>query len=345
MSKRNHSIDIFRYICSIMVVAIHTHPFEDIDERLSYVFTYILPRVAVPFFFIVAGYFYINNLEKQNAFKLYIKRIVKIYALWSLPYFAIDYIQWGHQTFKGFIAHIVYSFLITGSHYHFWYFPALIFSVCITTIIYKINLNKILIPVSILLYCIGCLGCSYHSLGMRTPILCTLYSSQHFTLIRRVLLMAFPFFSAGLLVKKIENYINNKGISKTALFICLLITALCWLVEIILVISFHLHDNIIITFGLFIFTVAIMVLLLQYPMPNMYFASQKAHILADFTYYVHPLIIGGLTAFTTVVCNIIIPQTVLFILVIAITWVGGTMIMYYKKYSTRRMNTSENIDK
>lgn len=54
---RINSIDIFRYICSVMVIAIHTAPFSDINEQLGYAFSQIIPRIAVPFFFAVSGYF------------------------------------------------------------------------------------------------------------------------------------------------------------------------------------------------------------------------------------------------------------------------------------------------
>ncbi len=40
-NQRINSIDIFRLICAIMVVAIHTHPFEDIDSDLGYFFSQI----------------------------------------------------------------------------------------------------------------------------------------------------------------------------------------------------------------------------------------------------------------------------------------------------------------
>ena len=61
---RNCSIDIFRYICAVMVIAIHTNPFLDASKKLGYIFSQIVPRIGVPFFFAVAGYFYI---QKQSA--------------------------------------------------------------------------------------------------------------------------------------------------------------------------------------------------------------------------------------------------------------------------------------
>lgn len=69
--ERNNSIDIFRYLCAVMVIAIHTHPFSEVNEELGYLCTQVLPRIAVPFFFAIAGYFYIQKIEKnQNRFSL-----------------------------------------------------------------------------------------------------------------------------------------------------------------------------------------------------------------------------------------------------------------------------------
>lgn len=79
--ERNSSIDIFRYICAIMVIAIHTHPFMEISEKCGYVFTQITPRIAVPFF-AAAGYFYIQKLEKnEKPFWMYIKRLLITYFI------------------------------------------------------------------------------------------------------------------------------------------------------------------------------------------------------------------------------------------------------------------------
>lgn len=37
--SRNCSIDIFRYVCAILVVVIHTIPFGDISKEMGYFFT------------------------------------------------------------------------------------------------------------------------------------------------------------------------------------------------------------------------------------------------------------------------------------------------------------------
>lgn len=87
-NKRNYSIDIFRIICAIMVVAIHTHPFENYNLNLSYLFTQIIPRIAVLFFFCVSGYYFIKNiLNDHNNFKKTFLKLLKTYLIWSLIYF------------------------------------------------------------------------------------------------------------------------------------------------------------------------------------------------------------------------------------------------------------------
>ena len=98
MKTRNSSIDIFRIICAIMVIAIHTHPFEDINGRLSYVFTQVIPRIAVPFFFCVMGYYYLKKLETgEKIFKSYILKYIKIYLIWSVIYLFIALFHWFKQ--------------------------------------------------------------------------------------------------------------------------------------------------------------------------------------------------------------------------------------------------------
>ena len=93
---RNPSIDIFRYICAILVIAIHTGPLKEIDPALGYIATDAIPRIGVPFFFIVSGYYYICKLQNgEKPFRRYFNRILVIYSMWSIPYYVIEFIQRG----------------------------------------------------------------------------------------------------------------------------------------------------------------------------------------------------------------------------------------------------------
>ena len=217
IKRRINSIDIFRYICAVMIIAIHTTPFSDINEQMGYVFSQIVPRIAVPFFFAVSGYFYMSKLENgNNCFFKYLRRLLGTYFIWSFFYYIIDYMTWGRsENFIYFIKQCIYRFVITGSHYHFWFFPALIFSICISTLLFKIKCKNILIPLSIGLYMVGCLGCSYYGIGIKIPVIQDLINSSYFEIVRRVMLMGFPFFICGYLVYKIQyNFLTGGGEQK-----------------------------------------------------------------------------------------------------------------------------------
>ena len=60
--KRYNSIDVFRLVCAIMIVSIHTQPLSDINSFAGYFASGIITRFAVPYFFVVSGYFYYDKL-------------------------------------------------------------------------------------------------------------------------------------------------------------------------------------------------------------------------------------------------------------------------------------------
>ncbi len=319
------SIDIFRYVCAIMVVAIHTSPFSEINKELGYIFTEIIPRIGVPFFFAVTGYFYIQKLEKaQKPFFAYFIRLISTYFLWSLLYYFIAFIRRGNLNLKDFIVNSVYSFIITGSYYHFWFFPALIFAVCFTTFLFKIKCDKVLIPLSIFLYIIGCFGCSYYEIGIQIPILRNLFLSPHFNLIRRVLLMGVPFFVSGYLVYKIKS----RNITMNKLLCGEVMAVAIWLVEIYIVRMLKWEVNIIVTFGLYLLVTVTLLILLENPLKNTMLSqiSNGCRTLANFTYYSHPFFILCLSVLGNHFLHMNITATPMFFLTVISTFVVGFII-------------------
>ena len=64
--KRNLHIDFMRIIAAILVVIIHTPPFTGIHPLLTYSIVDVLPRIAVPYFFAISGYYFINSSSKKQ---------------------------------------------------------------------------------------------------------------------------------------------------------------------------------------------------------------------------------------------------------------------------------------
>lgn len=198
------SINYIRLFCAYLVVAIHAHPFEEISKPLSFVATSIIPRIAVPFFFAVSGYFYIRSLQKGKCpFLKYVKSLLSTYVIWSTIYFAVNFyntISIGTFSLKGFIADCVVRFVWLGSFYHFWYFPALFICIIITTISFKMKKMNVLYFITLALYIIGVMGCAYYQIAIQVPIVSKVVTYSGFENIRRVFMMGLPFFMLGYLL-------------------------------------------------------------------------------------------------------------------------------------------------
>lgn len=283
--NRNNSIDIFRFVCAIMVVAIHTSPFMDQNIYLGYLFTQVIPRIAVPFFFLTSGYFYIKKLKiDNNCFKKTIYGLLKTYVLWTLIYYIIDIIFCIKNS--GDIVNLLkmslINFFIFGSHYHFWFFPALFFSIVIVTIANKVNFLSQIAVMSIALYILGVLGCSYYYLGIKIPLISLLVRHDTFILIRRVCCMGFPFFMLGYFVPKIVDKVKISVYH-------IIFSIIFFITEIVIVNKFYLQKNIIITLGLYIMLIIIFCYFVENPLKHYTNITKILKKLADFIYYVHPI--------------------------------------------------------
>ena len=62
--KRNTRpvLDVCRLAAALLVITIHTAPLSDVNAEADFFLTRVLARVAVPYFFMLTGYF----LEKAS---------------------------------------------------------------------------------------------------------------------------------------------------------------------------------------------------------------------------------------------------------------------------------------
>lgn len=192
MRERNCSIDIFRYAAALLIVALHTTPLIDIHPMVSYLFAQVLPRVGVPFFFIVAGYFYMTKLENGTADPAkYVRRLLLPYVVWSVIYFAAYFVQHGGISLE----YIVSKFFLYGSSYHFWFFPSIIFCVIVATLAYRCHVQFLLIPTTVLLYLVGCAGHAYYAIFEDVPLISALMGSEKYLWYTHFLCCGPAFFS------------------------------------------------------------------------------------------------------------------------------------------------------
>lgn len=170
MTKSKHytGIDFFRLIAALLVVAIHTSPLADYSEIGDFILTRIIARVAVPFFFMVSGFFVISRYT-YNSEKLirFLKKTVSIYVFAILLYIPIN-IYNGYFRMGNLLPNIIKDIVFDGTLYHLWYLPASILGVLIAWYLVKrFNYTKAFIITGIL-YVIGMFGDSYYGIAERS---------------------------------------------------------------------------------------------------------------------------------------------------------------------------------
>jgi len=72
-------IDVLRLVFAIMVVSIHTMAFQSINENLRIATSMGISRLAVPFFFLVSGYFLYNRIKLEIEPRATLKRLLILY--------------------------------------------------------------------------------------------------------------------------------------------------------------------------------------------------------------------------------------------------------------------------
>ena len=212
--------------------------------------------------------------------------------------------------------------------YHFWYFPALIISMILASAFYKLKIGKALLPVNILCYALGCLLGVYYHIVKGIPLFFCISENPYYNEIRRILLMGFPFFASGSLVWKLQDKINRHLNVYTSLLLVAMTTA-AWVLELEFARQMKWSRSIIISAGLYLFVVALLAVLVRFPHPQLAPAARICKKLANYMYYIHPMVIEVCTFCFTSVLGIAIPDAVLFFMTVAVCLVTGRVLISF----------------
>lgn len=173
MKHRNSAIDLAKFVASIMIVAIHTGLFSDVDETLYFAVVHIVCRVAVPFFAVCSGYFLSSRLEfgetlcksehNKGIFLKQWKKLAALYAVWSVLYLFHSIPMWIEIGWFSPFAFIDYAIgaVTKGSHYHFWYLWGMIYTLPVFYLLLRLCKQKYWMPVIVVLWAFKVLGYSY----------------------------------------------------------------------------------------------------------------------------------------------------------------------------------------
>lgn len=189
-TTRNRTIDLFRVLAIFGVIVVHTSPvtpkgFGGAVDQLANLMITGAGRLAVPFFFVVSGYFFGRKVRDGAAplrlFARYAKRLLRIWVLWSLIYLFLPLRlgQWLHQgwwpavvqQFRHMAAHPLLIVLVGGKG-HLWFLMALVMALAIAAICEKLRARPLSYALGLALYVYGLLtGLYAHTpVGFSAPL-------------------------------------------------------------------------------------------------------------------------------------------------------------------------------
>ncbi len=182
--KYYNAIDVGRVIAAILVICVHTDPLFSYSTNGNYFLVSVLARLAVPFFFIVSGFFFGQKLHDDQSFKgglvvltPILKRLITIYIVWMLIYLPMQFLAWirSGASWTYWITFIQKS-IFEGSYYTLWYLTGLIFAMAFSYVLFKIFSPKIVLILTLFLFMIGTLLQSYYDIWQVEELFASYYS-------------------------------------------------------------------------------------------------------------------------------------------------------------------------
>ena len=204
-TQKNNTLELLKLFASYMVVFIHVLFYGEFGVAVD-----ALARFAVPFFFLVSGYYsYKINCEK---IKKRIKNILTLLVLSAVCYTIFEIICLLKYNMDGLVEFFnkytdlstyvnLLIFNVPVSFGHLWYLFAILYVYVIFYFTTKFHIKeKVIFTISVFLLLLHILlGEGLSIFGTPLPI----------PFVRNFALMGIPFFALGLFVKKHEHIFRN----------------------------------------------------------------------------------------------------------------------------------------
>lgn len=338
MEKNKITLDRFRVIAAILIIAIHTYPFESINENLDFIFTHVICRIGVPFFLMITGFFVLPKaLENKKSLINYTIKIAKVYVLCMILYLPVS-------LYAGKLNHlsavqILKDVFLNGTFYHLWYFPALILGIWIVYFLLKHCNKKVVGVFVLLLYMIGLFGDSYFGISEKWIVTSTFYNGifSIFDYTRNGLFYAPIFLSLGYMFNQVKWNLSKK---KNLTYILLFLIAM--IVEGFILHSFHLqkHDS------MYLMLIPLMASLFYFILQGNEENNKKLRNISTMIYIIHPLFIIVVRGIAKVLHlqNIMVDNSLIHYLLVVGFSVGFSILweMLKEKWMERKLHRNEN---
>ena len=226
-------IDIAKCMMAIFVVAIHTYPQSIIGNPSLENLILRVYQMAVPYFFVVSGFFLGNKIRGQEPLhhvRRWLKHVFVLYAIWTVLYLPYTFYGFWIEQTKVTTAVIVFArnFLLVGENYMswpLWYLLGMLMAGIIIYLFLRLGLGlKSMIGFAVLLVIVGAWLDYNHDNDVANPLIQTYF--RLFKSTRNGLFQGFPYMVMGLMIAKgmaiIRNYLLLLALGCSTLIIWLL---------------------------------------------------------------------------------------------------------------------------
>lgn len=196
--KRNALVDVTRVAAAAGIILSHVN-LAEYGAAGALAGQFLSVRFSLMFFLAIIG-FYVEKAYlagKEPIFRR-VTSLIRVYGAWSLVYLALSFVLLvliQKMPLGVYLISRVKGFFFSGSYYHFWFYPTVIYALLLIGALKKLLGNRalrILLPLAAVLYGVGLLGTGYLPVGRQVPVLHALYAAQDFDGVMHLIFLGFP---------------------------------------------------------------------------------------------------------------------------------------------------------
>ena len=196
--KRNGLVDVTRVVAAMGIILCHVDMtgYGGVGVLFS---QFLTVRFSLMFFLAIIGFY--TERSEQAGVKTVRKRVcayLRVYGAWTMIYLmlsAVMLVLIQKVPLEQFLISKVKGFFLSGSYYHFWFYPAVIYALLFIAGVKKLlgdRALRFLMPLAVALYAAGLLGTGYLPMGRKIPLLCSLYATEAFETVMHLCCLGFP---------------------------------------------------------------------------------------------------------------------------------------------------------
>lgn len=197
-NKRNALVDAARVAAAVGIILSHVD-MAGYDAAGILLGQFLSVRFSLMFFLAVIGFYVEKSCQAgKNPIIKRVCSLARSYGVWSGVYLALSFVMVvliQKEPLGQFLISKVKSLFFSGSYYHFWFYPAVIYGLLFIGGMKKLlggRAIRFLLPLAALLYAVGLLGTGYLPIGQQIPGLRSLYGMETFNDVMHLFFLGFP---------------------------------------------------------------------------------------------------------------------------------------------------------